>query len=196
MSETIKNGAGTGHLLRVDANNRAHVQAVAVPAEWNANKNGKAYNINSGIINLGTANDTPVLYLKNNEDEDLHINAIAVGLGPSTGGLGGIPKITIVRNPTSVDFNTAADVVSNRNYGSSETLTADVYKGADGDTVTGGEDHIIIFQTANGRLFAPIDEIIPKGSKIVVKIDPQDSNTSMDVYVAFICHLDDAENKD
>lgn len=196
MPDMIRDGAGSGSLAKIDSNNRIHVQSVTVPSDYNANKNGDAYNINTGIINLGTADDTPVLYVKNNEIRDFHVTAIAIGMGPSTNGSGRQPVITIIRNPTTIDFSAAVDINSNRNYGSSKTLAVTAYKGADGDAMTGGDDHILIFQTPNGRLFATIDEVLTPGASLGIKINPQTSNTSMDVYAALICHLDDEQNRD
>jgi hypothetical protein len=185
----LKDGTGTGEMAKVNGDNRLYTQAVTTTENDDANKKGVAYNINTGVITLTDSADTAVLYLKNEEEKTLHITAIAIGLGPSTGGSGGIPKITVVRNPTSASFSTDVDIKSNRNYGSQNTLTdVTAYKGATGATLTGGEDHLVFFQTSNGRLFAAIDEILPKGSTIGVKIDPQPSNTSQDVYVALICH--------
>jgi len=199
MPDMIRDGTGSAFLQKVDANNRSHVQAVNVPADHNATKNGNSYNINTGVITLTDAVQTPVLYVKNNEERDFHITAIAVGMGPSIGGAGSIPMVTIIRNPTVgtiVSGATNVDMNSNRNYGSSQTLAVDAFKGATGDTLTDGEDHILIFQTANSRLFAAIDEVLPKGKTIGVKITPQPSNTSMEIYAAFICHLDDPANED
>lgn len=199
MSTSIKDG-DSGNVMDVDGNKRAHVQATITPEEWAANKNGDAYNINTGVITLTDAADTPILYLKNSNDLSIHVSAIAVGVGPTTGGSGGIPKVTIIRNPTTGTIITSTptdvDINSNRNYGSKNTLTDVVaYKGATGDTMTDGEDHIIFFQTSSGRLFASIDEIIPKGSSIGIKFDPQASNTSQDVYCALVCHQEDSENR-
>jgi hypothetical protein len=190
----IEDGAGNGKRVRVNGNNRLLANAVTITEDEQATKKGRSYNINTGVITLTDAVDTPIIYVKNNGDDDLHITAIAVGLGPSTGGTGGIPKITVTKNPTAgtiVDNATAVDIESNRNYGSALTLVVDAYKGATGNTMTDGTDHLILFQNASGRLFAAIDEIIPKGSSIGVKVDPQASNTSMDVYAALICHLED-----
>lgn len=187
----IEDGSGNGYLARVNGNNRLYTNSVVVSENLQATKIGRSFNINTGVITLTDAADTPILYLKNNDTEDLHITAIAVGVGPSTGGSGGIPKITVVRNPVTIDFSTAVDINSNRNYGSAQTITADAYKGATGDTMTDGDDHIIFFQTSNGRLFATIDEMVPTGSSIGIKFDPQTGNTSQDVYAALICHLED-----
>ena len=200
MPESIRDGTGDGNLAKVDANFRLHVQAATISEGANANKSGRAFNINTGVITLTSAADTPVLYVKNSNALDLHISAVAVGIGPTTGGSGGIPKITVIRNPTvgtTIDNTNDVDINSNRNYGSENTLTSVVaYKGATGETMTDGVDHLLLYQTTSGRLFAEIDEILPTGASIGVKVDPQASNTSMDVYVALICHQEDTENTD
>jgi hypothetical protein len=195
MGRTVQDGTGRGYHAKVDANFRLHTQAVTDTAEQAANREGDAYNINTGVITLTNATETPVLYVKNNEVRDLHIRAIAVGVGPTTGGSGGIPKITVIRNPTAGTIITSTptdvDINTNRNFGSSNTLTVDAYKGATGDTMTDGDDHLILFQTNSGRLFATIDEVLPTGTSIGVKFAPQSGNTSQDVYCALICYLDD-----
>jgi len=195
MPNTIKDGAGDGFSAKVNANNRLYTNSVQKSEAGEANTKGNAYNLNTGVITLTNAVDTPIMYVKNNESQDLNITAIAVGLGPSTGGSGGIPKITIVRNPTAgtiVSGATAIDINSNRNYSSSNSISVNAYKGATGNTMTDGTDSLIFFQNSSGRLFATIDEVLPKGSSIGVKFDPQASNTSQDVYCALISHLSDA----
>lgn len=201
MPDSIRDGAGKGNMAKVNANQRLYTQTVQKSAALNANENGDAYNINTGVITLTNAADTPVLYLKNNETQDLVVEAVAIGLGPTTGGTGGWIKGTFVRNPTTGTIisstPTDVDINSNRNYGSTNTLTADAYKGATGDTMTDGDDHIILnlgqgSTTSSTRSFVTINEILPKGTSFGVKIDPQASNTSQDVYVAVICYLRDA----
>lgn len=193
MSHSIKDGAGTGTLAKVSERQRLYTATVSTDEDQQATKIGNSYNVNSGVITLTDAVDTPILYVKNNETENLHITAIAVGLSPSTGGSGGIPKVTIVKNPTAgtIVSGTDVDINSNRNFGSPNTLNIDAKKGATGNTMTDGTDHLIIFQTSNGRLFATIDEILQKGDSIGIKFDPQASNTSQDVYAALICHIED-----
>jgi outer membrane protein assembly factor BamB len=196
MSEfKIKDGTGDKYRARVDKKKRLHADSVTRTQEELANIEGNAFNINTGVITLTNATETPIMYLKNNDDKDLTIEAIAVGVGPSTGGSGGIPKITIIRNPTTgttIDNTNDVDIKSNRNYGSSNQGTNIVaYKGATGETMTDGDDHIIFFQNSSGRLFASINEVLPKGTSIGVKFDPQTGNTSQDVYCAFICLLSD-----
>jgi len=188
----INDGTGTGNKLKIDSSNRAYTFSVTENVSNNATKLGNSFNVNTGVITLTSANESAIMYFKNNEDVSVHIDAIAVGLGPSTGGTSAtIPNITVVRNPTAgtiVSGATAVDFNSNRNFGSSRTLTVDAYKGAEGNTMTGGNDHILFFQSSGGRLFATIDEELQKGDSIGIKITPQASNTSMDVYAALVLY--------
>lgn len=193
MPEILRDGTGSGSLAKVNQNNRLYTTSITIDENLQATKSGNSYNINTGVITLTNTTDTPIMYLKNNETASLHIYAIAVGFGPSTGG-SGVNKITVVRNPTAgtiVSGATDVDINSNRNYGSPNTLTVDAYKGATGLTMTDGDDHLLLFQGASGRLFATIDELLPVGSSIGVKITAPTGNTSMDVYAALICHLED-----
>jgi hypothetical protein len=190
----IVDGTGTGNQAKIDTRNRLQVHAVTEPEGLAANRLGSAYNMNTGELTLTSANESAVLYFKNNESKDYIMEAIAVGLGPSTGGAStDIPLIKIIRNPTAgtiVDDASNVSINTNRNFGSSNTVSADVYKGAEAKTLTDGDDHLFFYQPANGRLLAEINVVIPKGKSIGVKITPQASNTSMTCYVALIGYLD------
>jgi len=196
MAETIRDGTGGGYVAKVDSSNRLHTNAVTLNEQEEALKIGDAYNINTGIITLTNDSDTPILYVKNNNGSAMHIKTIAVGVGATTGG-SGINTITVIRNPTAgtiISGATNVDINSNRNYASSNTLS-DVlaYKGATGNTMTDGDDHIIFFQGNNGRLFAGIEEYIPKGTSMGIKFNPGSGNTSVDVYCALILHVEPSE---
>lgn len=189
----IEDGTGSGRLAAVDYGNRLLTYAISNTEGEAATEVGRSFNINSGAITLTNANETPILYFKNKDADAIHIFAIAIGLGPSTGGSSStIPKITIVRNPTGgtiVSSAVPAPIVSNRNYGSVIELEADTYIGGTGYSMTGGTDHILFFQASNGRLFATIDEVIPENKSIGVTITPQTGNTSQIVYAALILNI-------
>lgn len=193
---SIRDGQGGKYLAGVDSKNRLRTRALTTTESENALKEGRAYNLNTGVLTLTDDVDTPVMYVKNNESSELHIKAIAVGLGASDGTAGEPVKITIIRNPTAgtiISSPTNVDINSNRNYGSSDTFDADAYKGATGDTMTDGDDHIIFFQNESGRLFASIDEYLPKGTTIGIKIEAPSGNTSMECYTALVCHLENGD---
>ena len=196
MSITIANG-GDGPVVNVKVNerNELYVRSTSTQENLAATTRGKSYNINTGTITLTDSVDTPVLYLKNNENPDLHIVAVAIGLGTETGGTATQSlEITIVRNPTAgtiVSNATAVAINSNRNFGSSNVLLADAYKGATGSTMTDGIDHLFIYAADFGRGFFEIDSVLTKGDSIGVKINPTAGNSSLPLYCALICHLED-----
>lgn len=191
----LEDATGQGAGAKVGATNRLYTASISESFEEYANKQGDAYNINTGTITLTSAADTPILYIKNNEDKDLIVVAIAVGAGPSTGAATDAnAAITVVRNPTAgttISNANAVDINQNRNFGSSKALTADAYKGATGETMTDGDDALLLYMSENSRLFATVNLIVPKSKSIGIKFDPAASNTSQDVYAAVICHLDE-----
>lgn len=190
----ITDGTGSGHKVKIDGNNRMSAVTVASTETEEATHLGNSYNINSGVITLTNDVDTPVVYLKNNETAEIHITGTAYGMWTSTGGSPTDIQITLIRNPTVGTIITNANPVainSNRNYGSAKTLTGDVYVGATGDTMTDGEDHIIFYLNSGSRIAPPIDEIVPKGSSIGIKVKPPAGNTSMQMYAAILLYIED-----
>lgn len=191
----INDGTGSGNSAKVDSNKRMHTQAVTETEALHAAEIGEAFNINTGNISFTAAGT--LLYIKNNEDKELIIEAIAVGTG--TGTTSDIGEITVERNPTGGDLisdATAVDMNENRNFGSSSTLTADIFKGKSGGTSTGGDDIILFYHDSNGRLFGSIDLVVPKGQSIAVTYDPKLSSGTQKAYCAIICHLKDSASKD
>ena len=191
MSTTVKDGTGSCFEQKVDSTNMAWVRSVTESESVEANEKGDAYNINTGLITLTNADDTPILYIKNNETRSLFIEALAIGLYPSDAATGHVTA-TVIRNPTAgtiVSNATNVDINSNRNYGSEKTLTVAAYKGATGNTMTDGTDHLLINLGASGRSFITINEEIPQGTSMGVKIDPAVNNTSQQIYVAALAYL-------
>ena len=192
----LDDGTGSGNQAKIDGNKRVHTQSVTESEALHATEVGDGYNINTGLISI--TGDSTLIYVKNNEDQELVVEAIALG---SFEGIthSDDPYITLVRNPTGGDLISDATAVSmnqNRNFGSSKTLTVDAYKGKVSGTLTGGND-IAIFQVVpGGRSFYTIDFIIPKGSSIGIKLTANASSGTANYYAALICHLKDVESVD
>jgi hypothetical protein len=183
----IQDGTGSGNRAKVSGN-RLFGHTITEGEDRHSTEQGDAYNVNTGVIGLTSSTASGILYIKNNESRDMIIEAIAVGVG-SAGTTTDVTTVTLVRNPTSVSFSTAVDMNQNRNFGSSKTLTADVYKGAEAATVTGGNNAAIFFQASGSRLFAPIDFVLTKGDSLAVTIDTNTSSGTTNVYCAALLHL-------
>lgn len=199
MAEEILDGTGTGKRALVDQNNQLHTTSITQTETQDAVDKGNAYNINTGTIGLTTSTESGVLYLSNDEDDPFLIDAVAIGID-NQGTQAGACIITLVRNPTGGTLiSGATDVVmnQNRNFGSSRTLksTTLAYKGAEGNTVTGGDDIAIFYQNVGTRGYYSIDFELPKGSSIAVKIDTQTTSGTTNLYAAIIGHVKDPKNK-
>lgn len=197
MSGVIKSG-DSGNTATV-FDNRLNCHTVEETEEISAIESGNAYNLNTGTITLtGT---TGMIYLKSNETLDIIIKAIAVGIGTPSGGnavfTGEIP-ITVIRNPTTGTLieSTPTNIVinQNRNFGSNNVLDATVYgAGATGDTITNGDDILLLYMSGSGRLFTEINLAIPKGSTIGLKIDLTNLDaTNVPCYAALIAYIEPA----
>ena len=192
MPDMIKDGTGKGFAAKVSLDNRLLTLSTTSSSEIEANERGDAYNINTDTINLTNALETTVLYLKNNEDRDFIISAVVIGIFTSANGDGADMYTTFIRNPTTGGIITNANVTpvkSNRNYGSNNTLTADIFNGASGETKVNGSDHIIVRITEDSRTFVAINEVLPKGTSFAINITPPTSNDGMNVYAAIIGYI-------
>jgi hypothetical protein len=84
-------------------------------------------------------------------------------------------------------------ISSNRNFGSSNTLTVDAYKGTEGATFTDGTKAVsTIFASTGIRAAIDIGEIaLPKGASLGVEVTPPTGNTSLTLQIATEAYLHD-----
>lgn len=184
----IEDGQGNGYKAGVSSTKRLLTDSVTQTLQTYSVLQGDAYNINTGNITYSASGTC--IYLLNNEDQDLYIEAIAFGAGSGT--TSNIGEITVIRDPTGGDLisdATAVDMNQNRNFGSSRSLSATVYKGKSGGSVSGGNDIVLFYHGTSSRLYATLDMIVPKGKSIAVKYDPKLSSGSIKAYTALVCHL-------
>jgi hypothetical protein len=180
----------SGRKAKVNIENKLEVDAVNSSEQLHRTELGHGYNINTGLIALTNSTVTPIVYFENHEDHAVVIESIAVGiddLGTHTG----TPVVTLIRNPTSIDFSTAVDMKQNRNFASSSALksTTLVYKGAAGDTVTGGSNTALFLQQEATRLFANINFVLGVGNSLCITIDAQVTAGTTQVYCALIMYV-------
>lgn len=191
----IQDGAGKGYSAKVDSSQRLHVDSVTFGRSEIEVELGNGYNINTGVLNLTTAGKSAVLYFKNNEVDPIVITNLFYLIGNSTGGSGDV-LITVLRNPTTgtiVSDATNAEMAGvNRNFGSSQTLSANIYKGGEGKTFTNGDKIIetILNQSPRREILSVGDIVLPQGTSIGFDITPATGNTSLDVEFAMSVFLD------
>lgn len=196
MEHKINDGTGTGYSLKIDNNNRAWTDSVVRTQKQEAALNGVGYNLSTGSIVLTTAGNSAVFYLKSNEINPVVIDRLLVILGNSTGGSGS-GTITITRNPiagTIVSGASPIAIQSNNDFGSTNTLNATIYKGATGDTITGGETRAI---TTRSTFIEPVEFvnqiILRRGSSVAVSYQPPAGNTSQNIIIVADCFIENSD---
>ena len=183
----IENGAGDGTKARVfTGSNRLAVQSVTRSALGDSIDRAATWNVGTGPITLTTATQSAVMYLKNNGAVTIEIDLYVLLTGPSTGGTGRA-LISVVRNPTGGTIVTGALPVSDKvqmNFGSNAQPSATIYKGAEGNTLTGFDSE---FRSQMGvgpdRLLLPVITQLTEGSSIGVRYTPPAGNTSQSIEV-------------
>ena len=191
----FQDGTGAGHWAEVDSKNKLHTLSTTRAENELATIEGDSYNVNTGIITLTNATETTVAYIKNNESRGLHIEAIAMGIGPAGGSptTSEIERATVIKNPTTGDIITNANVMpihENRNFGQTKTLSINEYVGATGETLVNGSEYLLVYTKDDGRSFITIDTYLPQGKSIAINFKATTGTTSIAVYMAFIGHLE------
>ena len=189
----IKDGVGSGNQAKVGSDNKLQVNGVTLTSQEDASICDRAFNLNTGDITLTTANESAMIYFKNNESQDFVVQTIVAGFRASTGGTTGDPIVlSVIRQPTGgtiISGATNVDINANRNFGSPAILDGDAYKGAEGNTLTGGDACLRLYQNPSGRLAAGISLVLQRGNKIGVNVTPPTGNTSLTGYIALIGYL-------
>lgn len=190
MGSAIVDGTGSGTFVKVFSDNKLASRSVISSENQDAVVDGRAFNINTGWISSISA-DSALIYFKNEEPEDYFVDGIAVGL--KDGSATDVQGLYFVVSPTGGTLVAAAtdcDMIENRRAGDGKTFSSDtlIYKAtASGQTLTGGRDAVLFAQNDQGRLFATVDFIIPKGQACGIRIEVLGS-FSGDMYAALIGH--------
>ena len=191
MSNAIKDGS-SGELAEVYSDKKLATRSVTSTEVQDAAQDGRAWNFNTGWISSISA-DSALIYFKNEDSlrRDFFVDAIAVGF--KDGSATDVQGVFFVSGPTGgtlVDATTDCDMIQNRRVGSSQELDATtlIYKPtASGQTLTGGSDSALFAQNDQGRLFATVDFVVPKGQACGVRMEVEGS-FSGDVYCALVGH--------
>jgi len=190
MSNIIEDGTGNKHKAQVYSDNKMAGRVVTSTENQDAVVDGRAFNINTGWISSVSA-DSALVYFYNGDDEDFFVDAIAVGI--KDGSATDVQGIYAVLNPTGGTLVAAAtdcDMIENRKSGDGKIFGSNslIYKAtASGQTLTGGRDAALFAQNDQGRLYATVDFLIPKGQAFGIRLERLGA-FSGDVYAAIIGH--------
>ena len=181
MPEQIRDGSGKGFLAAVNSDNQLQTRAVAVAQRLESALDGNYYEVTTGKIELTTANETSLFYIKNSENKVIVIDRVFYDVWESTGGsVGG--TIEYYRNPTYTGGVAATQY--NTEFSSDDQLDATVLTWSVGSplVLSGNE-------WWRGYVPVPSSNVVEEGRFVLntnntfgISIVPPASNTSM--YVA------------
>ena len=179
-----------GNGAKVDDNNRLHTESVNRTVLTEAVFKGEAFNFNTGAITLTSGNESALGYLDYQGADPFVVTEIIFIIGSAAGTLTSDGSAVIYRNPTGGTIVDNADPIptaSNRDFSSSNTVTGNMYKGAEGYTTTGGATFADSSRSSGftGTInfdAAPI--LLKKGNSLSVSWTPPAGTTSQTVKIA------------
>lgn len=184
----IEDSTGSGRGAKVDSNQRLLVEAVTESEQLESAVRGEAFQVGSGKVTLTSANESAVLYFKNNEKKDLIITAINITSSKQTGSSAGVFTAVIYKSGTGLSAGTSASA-SNNNFGSNKTLDVDITQGQEAATVTDGVASGAFFIQEAEFFNTDVAWILPKGSTVAVGVQPGASNSSMTITITIEAHI-------
>jgi len=190
MSEPIKDGTGFGFLAKVDDTQRLFTRAVAESPAHEAVVTADHYLMGSGYVNLTDGAKSAVIYLKNDESQDLFIDRIILTSEASTGGTHSHFLFSGTRNPTGMGSGTSTSAnMVNSNFGSTNVLDSTSEIGQQGATSTSGAPIFAAYFAESSTHFIEQRFLLQTGNSIAFEVTPSVNNTSFDIAVGINCHL-------
>lgn len=183
MSESIKDGTGTGKKVKVNDRNHLLTEAIITTELHDAVHRGKMWNVGTGFLTLtGDGTSHGMLYIKNTGTKSLFLDLYVFLTRASTGGSGDM-LVEILMNPTAGTVVSDATVVTatKMNLGSANEPDALIYSGGQGKTLSGQDDILRSLTTASNRLLLGILTEITPSKSIGLRVTTPSGNTSIDV---------------
>ena len=193
MTTTISDGQ-TGSTAGVNSRNMLETFSVTQQDSTDASLGGNTFFVTHDIVTLTTDNQSFVFYVKNDDTVDWVVNEFQSFYGKSENGSGDLSS-TFIINPTggSLIANEVAGFAGNMNLGSPKVLLGSIFKGVEGDTITGGvsvPDNLVPAESSSDNFTAgPI--VIAAGTSFAFGATPPVGNTSMNVKFTIIIHRDE-----
>lgn len=85
MTTIITDGTGKGFLAKVDGQNRLLTRSTADTRYDEASISGESFNVNTEFVSITVGTETPLLYFKNNEPDDIVVVGWFIGIGIAGG---------------------------------------------------------------------------------------------------------------
>lgn len=193
----IKDGTGSGKLAKVNSDNKLETVTISTDIQQDASINKQLFRISTPVITLTSANNSTLLYVRNDDpNNNLIVPNIIISVGNSTGNTGDLVTSigrANVTGGTIVSTATPASLIPlNLTVTTAPAIVA--YSGVEGSTATYALD-IPSYAAFPQESFTsnPFFITVAPGNNFVIQITPPAGNTSMQAQVTARGYLQPVE---
>lgn len=168
----IQDGTGKGYLAKVNAENQLTVRALSETEFLDQSEKGESFNLNTGFVQITVGTETPLLYFKTNETNNVALVAWFIGLGLQ----GAVPTenalLRIYANPTAVSGGVAV-LPQNRRIGSPRSFDFTALRQDAGTPLLATPPSTpVLFQTQtpSSRVFGEVNLTLPRAQSVLVTL--------------------------
>ena len=190
----IQDGTGKGFMAQVDATNKVAVRGVVESTYDERGKLGEAFNVNTQLVpfaSTGTT-ETPLLYLVNNELDEVELLNFFVAIGLSSGVFSENPLFRVYGNPAGVTGG--VDVgVTNRRVGSPRVFAFNVKRQDSGTPLVWSPSGTpLLYQTLtqSNRAIGTVNLYINPSASVIVTFTSNLAASSVNAYAGFAGFVD------
>ena len=189
----IKDGTGAGHSAKVSSNNKLETITISTDIQQDASINKQLFRISTPVVTLTSANNSTLLYVKNDDpNNNLIVPEITISVGNSTGNTGDLVTSigrANVTGGTIVSGATAASLIP-LNLAVTTAPAITTYSGVEGSTSTYTLDIPSYAAVPQESIsFNPFFITVTPGNNFIISITPPAGNTSMTAQVTARCYL-------
>lgn len=190
----LESGTGNGYAAGIASDNHILTAGRQVDLDQLSALRGQGFNLNTGVINLTSANESGLLYAKS---DGASIGGVGLRMicplavfmvTPGSGSLSEYWRFKCYRNPTTGTLISGGSDLAgvNRDCSNSREWDHTTKKGAEGSTITNGDVVVdtIIPAASSGRFVVAAAVSLDQGSSVAWSIEPPTGNTSCNVMIA------------
>lgn len=187
---TIDDGTGSGRKAGVTIANRVETFSVTRNSELLRTEEGDSYNIETPCITLTSTAKSGLLFVRNNEPEDLVITGFFNLFGNnSASGSRMLLHYEFNANSGTLVTTTSNTITPvNKRVGNPKTLDATALFGFEGATINTGLRAITSLSNFTGRNSLFVEVVLPQGNSVAISCTPFVGTTNQEILAAVDCY--------
>jgi hypothetical protein len=188
-ADFIKDGTGKGYLAGVDSMNRLETYATTEALFDNRARAGEAFNINTELLSISSTAETPLLYVKNNQQSDIVLVGWFIGTDLGTVGAS-LGLMRVYGNPIGLSGGSALSAL-NRRIGDPKVFAIDAL--SQPTWTPSGTPVLYQTQSLGSRVFGTVNIFVARAQSVVVTCEFATATTPFEIYTGFTGYVEEGE---